>query len=621
MRQAKRHLLSNQEAYSHRFFTLSAFTLLLLSGCSLSDKIPGKQKLESFIGGTEEKAPISVGDLTVPIGMNYLKVESIGLATALNNSGSTPPVGVHRSILVDEMQTHEVENPNQLLKSPNTSLVLARGYLPPGVQKGDRFDVEIRLPAHSNTSSLRDGWLLRSRMREIAVVNQSVHTGHVAALSDGPILVRSIFRGNQDKTNELTGLVLGGGVSQMDRPLGLVVKSSHSSVRTSTRISASINRRFLQYNQKLHVGVASSKRDNYIELAVHSSYRNNVSRYMNVIRSIVVGEHSMSQHSRMELLLPKLLEPTSAAEAALQLEAIGKEAISILEQGLESEDPEVQFYAAESLAYLDVPAAAPILTRLAETHIAFRWHALTALAGMDHVSALDGITELMESNSAETRYGAFTALWKRNPGSPLVSGTHFPGFTYHHISSTASPMVHVSMANRPELVVFGEGITITPHDFIYAGKEILIKNNGDGKLQISCFKPGEKDRFAITSTQLQDVVRGISTVGGGYSEVVDCLQAARKQNVINARILIGVRPRPVWSYNRAVENESESADPAGFSVANPIPEMFFNRLGESETTTQQRNNTRLNSDARSESIPEPADPSYFDQAKSWIPGF
>jgi len=246
--------------------------------------------------------------------------------------------------------------------------------------------------------------------------------------------------------------------------------------------------------------------------------------------------------------------------------------------------------------------------------MAFRWHALTALAGMDHVSALDGITELMESDSAETRYGAFTALWKRNPGSPLVSGMHYPGFTYHHVASTALPMIHVSMANRAEIVVFGNGITLTPKQLIYAGKQILIKNEGAGKLQISCFTAGKPDRFATTTTNLEDVVRGIAKVGGGYSEIVDCLQAARNQNAINARILIGVRPRPVWSYNRDAANSSD------ITVSNPMPEMFFNRLGESESTTQDRNSQRIQTNNDSD-VRSRTDSNLWEKTKSWLPTF
>mgnify|MGYP001167840619 FL=1 len=605
--------------------TLAYASLLLIltisSGCSLTDRIPGSKQLKELIpGGEEEKsADLTVGDLTVPNGMNYLKVESIGLVNGLTNTGSTPPSGMHRQMLIDEMQTHDVENPNALLSSPRTSLVLLRGYLPPGVRKGDPFDVEVRVPTHSKTESLRDGYLLRSRMRELAVLNQNVRTGHVAALSEGSVLEHSLFRGQDDNTNNRSGIVLGGGVSHMDRPLGLLVKTKFSSIRTATRIASAINRRFLQYTDDNSKGVATAKSDNYVELVVHDSYRHNVSRYMNVIRSIVVGESDIASHERKELLLAKLLEPTTAAEAAMQLEAIGAESIPTLRQGLSSEDPEVQFYAAESLAYLDEPDAAPALSQLASQHIAFRWHAMTALAGMDHVNALDAITELLNAESAETRVGAFRALWTRNPDSPLVNGRTFNDFHFHQVDSTAYSLVHIAMSKRPEMVAFGKDIQVTPTDHVFAGKEIIIKNKGDGQLQISRFSPNRPDRFATCTTHLADVIRAIAEVDGNYSDVVDMLQTLKKTNAINARVLIGARPRPIWSFNRD-SNSEPSGEAGNYEVSNPIPEMYFDRLAETEAEAVKRNHSRVESDSSTERDESPEPDGFMDKVKSAIPG-
>ena len=86
-----------------------------------------------------------VRDVSNSTGLQSQKVESIALVTQLAGTGSDPPAGQQRQTLIDEMQTHDVRNPNQLLASPNTSLVLVRGFLPPGVQKGDRIDVEVRV--------------------------------------------------------------------------------------------------------------------------------------------------------------------------------------------------------------------------------------------------------------------------------------------------------------------------------------------------------------------------------------------------------------------------------------------------------------------------------------------
>ncbi len=601
---------------------------VLFTGCSLTEHIPGSKKLKGLIPGIDDQQQksLTVGDLTVPKGMNYLKVESIGLVTGLNNTGSKPPTGAQRQMLIDEMQTHNVENPNATLASPRTSLVLLRGYLPPGVRKGDPFDIEVRVPTHSQTTSLRDGNLLRSRMRELAIHNYNVRTGHVAALSEGSVLVHSLFRGEADNTNTRSGVILGGGTSQMERPLGLVIKSNYSSIRTATRIASAINRRFLQYTDDNSKGIASAKSDNYIELGVHESYRHNVSRYINVIRSIVVGESDIASHERKELLLAKLLEPTTAAAAAMDLEAIGPESITTLRQGLSSEDAEVRFYAAESLAYLDEPDAAPVLSRLAAENIAFRWHAMTALAGMDHVNALDAITELLNAESAQTRVGAFRALWTRSPNSPLVKGRNYGDFSFHQVESSAYPMVHIAMSKRPEVVAFGADIHITltqpvftPADLSLANKKITVKSKGNGELQISKFEVGKQDRFASSTTRLADLIRAISEVGGTYSDVVDLLQSLRKTDAINARVLVGARPRPVWNYNRG-SDAAEGDQQAWFDITSPLPDLYVDRLFETEAETVKRNNTRADAVSSGSSASDSYSTGFFDRVTSIIPG-
>jgi len=92
------------------------------------------------------------------------------------------------------------------------------------------------------------------------------------------------------------------------------------------------------------------------------------------------------------------------------------------------------------------------------------------------------------------------------------------------------------------------------------------------------------------------------------------LQSARTQNAINARILIGVRPRPVWSYNRDTANSTD------ITVSNPMPEMFFNRLGESESTTQNRNSQRVQT-ANNPDVRPQTDSSLWEKTKSWLPSF
>ena len=156
---------------SHKSFmyriTAGLVTAVLLthaSGCNLPIPFTDDKQLEDIIPGSgdDEKKRHRIDELTVPVGLNFMKVESVALVTNLEGTGSEPPTGLQRNLLTDDMKTHSVENTNELLASPNTSLVLVRSYLPPGVQKGDPIDVEVLTPSHSKTTSLRSGWLLKT---------------------------------------------------------------------------------------------------------------------------------------------------------------------------------------------------------------------------------------------------------------------------------------------------------------------------------------------------------------------------------------------------------------------------------------------------------------------------
>ena len=295
---------------------------LALCGCSSPLGVRSQSPEPTDDPAVTESGAQLVGELTVPLGLNYLEIEGIGLVTGLADTGSDPPPSPLRDSLLNDMKTYEVAQPNGLLASPTTSLVLVRGFLPPGVQKGDRFDIELQVPARSETSSLNEGWLMKTRLREMRILGSEMHTGRITGLAKGPVIVDAVFKGSEDPFYETHGRVLGGGVALTDRPMGLVVRGEHKSVKTSALIANSINQRFHVFDRGQSKGVATAKRDNLIELVVEPRYRRNVGRFMAVIQSIAVDESGPDRIHRAELLQRMLLEPTTSAKAALQLEAL-----------------------------------------------------------------------------------------------------------------------------------------------------------------------------------------------------------------------------------------------------------------------------------------------------------
>ena len=144
-----------------------------------------------------------VGDYAGPWGMNPQRIERAALVTGLPGTGSDPPPNSQRQSLLADMQARGVVEPNKLLGSTSTSLVWVRGYLPPGVRKGDRFDIHVEVPPDNETTSLAGGWLMETRLSEMAVLGNRVRDGHVLGVAEGPLLVDPVSNGTLDSVSRL----------------------------------------------------------------------------------------------------------------------------------------------------------------------------------------------------------------------------------------------------------------------------------------------------------------------------------------------------------------------------------------------------------------------------------
>ena len=596
-----------------RRLTWLALILASAGGCSAPlflAQSPDVNEFEKLV--EEESATKFVGDLAAFWGDRWLKVEGVALVTQLNGTGSDPPPSPLLEQLKKEMQTHEVRGSRQALASQDTAMVMVGGYIPPGAQKGDTIDLKVSVPPRSRTESLRGGWVMPARMRQVMIIDRSLHSGDVAAIGQGELLVNALFETSDDEVDEQRGRVIGGGVVMQPRRFGLGIFEEHSSVRTSSMIGAAINERFHHLDRGEQAGVAKPLRDNQVELALHHRYKQNFNRYKYVVLNIAVGETPAERATRLLQLDRMLHEPITAQRAAIRLEAIGQDAIPILRKGAASADPEIRFYAAESLAYLDEPAAAEPLYESARDERAFRWRAMTALAAMEHAGAQDALIKLLDSASAETRYGAFRALRVNDSSDPLVSGQVLgKSFGYHTIGSKADPVIHFSKSNRPEIVVFGDAQHIDPPAFLFAGKDIMIKAVDREKLKVSAFQPSKETESVFCAPTVDDLIHAIVDLGGGYQEVLTAIQAAKKGGYLDARVEVGALPSSTRSYDReAKADESDSR----YHVTNQIPAMFEDRL-DKEASDQPADDLL---DTPNIEAPERTDEGWFARMKSWF---
>jgi flagellar basal body P-ring protein FlgI len=517
-----------------------------------------------------------IGDLASTFGTHSARVHGVGLVTGLRGTGSDPVPSPQRSVLLAEMQRRGVEHPGRVLRSRDTSLVVLRGTLPPGVQEGDRFDIEVWTLPRSQTTSLRSGQVLSSRLKEMAVLaDHRVHEGHVWAVCQGPVMVDPAASGDQDRPLLTRGRILGGGVALKSRPLALVLKPDHQNVLNSARVEKAVNRRFHRFDKGLQAGMATAKTDELVELRVHPRYQNNIDRYLQVVRAIPLRERPAEQQQRLAELRGRLLSPPTAAVAAVELEAVGNEAVDILLEGIRSADPEVRFYSAESLAYLDRHEAAAPLGQAALTQPAFRVFALTALSVLDDYAARDQLQQLLSAASAETRYGAFRALWAMRANDPIVMGEELDGqFSYHVLNTSGPPMIHVTRSRRPEIVLFGKDQQLLAPLMVKAGNEVLVKSTPNGEIAVSRYAVDQPDQRRVVSRDVDDVIRAIVEVGGTYPDVVQALQEAKAAMALSSRFVVDALPRAGRLYTREGTNGPLASERRPPQSGSPLPNLF-----------------------------------------------
>jgi hypothetical protein len=380
-------------------------------------------------------------------------------------------------------------------------------------------------------------------------------------LAEGAILVDPSASGEKDAALAVQGRVLSGGVATKSRSLGLILDHKHQSIRTSQLVAKAINERYHTYIDGHRMGVATPKTDEFIELALHPRYKDNVGRYMRVVRSIAVYEKLSGRLERLHLLEDQLHDPVTAETAALRLEAVGSaDAIEILKRGAAAEDPEVRFYAAEALAYLDVTEAVAPLGKAAVDEPAFRTAALAALAAMDDGAAAEALGDMLAVKSAETRYGAFRALSIMAPDDARVRGENLGGkFTYHTLNVMGDPMIHVTSSHHPEIVLFG-----TDHEFrlplvLDAGPRILVNGMSGSQITVSRFSPDEPTQQRVVSTRVDEVIRAVVDLGGHYPDVVQMLQQAKNAGALPSRFRVNALPEGGRSIDREEAKTAEES--------------------------------------------------------------
>ncbi len=476
-------------------------------------------------------------------GLRGEKIEGIALVTQLKSTGSAAKPGEIRRRLERELERLKLDvDAADLIKSKDSEIVLCRSFLPPGVRKGDRIDLEIRALRDTEATSLENGFAIHTRLHDTAKLGNTVKEGHLKAIGIGRVLTNATFGNGKDDLGKLRGVILGGGRANVDRELSLLMRKSSASIRTATQISSALNRRFTISTGGGLKNVAEAKTDKLVALKIPDQYRHSVGRYAQVVSNLAFAEDAQALVNRLDLLENQMSDPVSAGLAAVRLEGIGRQATPTLIRSLQNRQLPIRFYAAQALAYLGKDDGVSVLREAAIAEPAFRWQALTALASLDNGQSEQTLVGLLSESDDETRCGAFRALRLQNPRHPAVQSQWLADD--HHLSiidNDSKPLLHFARRERAEILIFNDSQTFSDK-FLYVESGLTVKSNGDGTVSVASYQADNTAKM-VCSDRVSDVFQAIAQTGHGYATLLRLSRQAMKEGTLNSKFAIDAMPK------------------------------------------------------------------------------
>jgi hypothetical protein len=551
---------------------LAPACLLALVGCLGMDKQTARPQ-----AGDEPAKPdgvATVGSRTEIANVEPVQISGVGLVINLPGTGSNAPPGDFR-VEMERILRAKKFNAKELLDDPNrtTSLVLVTALIPAGAKERDPITVQVSLPPNSKTTSLKGGYLAVSELSTFETsdnVRRSLETAGLAtaprqasnglikgdlwARCEGPLVVGKTGNATadgpaSDGPDHKVAQVWDGGLLLKSRPYFFLLSGQDQRPVVSMQIANRINEVFqpVTVGSKPIAEAKPVKPGSVVLVTVPPAYRHNHYRFLLVSRQVPIetGPDVTGLRKRLET---ELLDPKTAITAAVKLEAIGPDAVPSLKLGLQSESPWVKFAAAESLAYLGRTDGAEMLGTIAERHAGLRYHALKALAALDDAVSTQKLQELMAHPDSQLRYGAFAALRIADPQNDAVRGERVKDTPYHlHRVALNSPgLIHLSTANRAEIVVFGDGAKLTNGFTLPIAGDMTVSVDERG-LEATVSRVVEtKDGARLAKLNcrpdLVSILQKLAELGGGYAEAIEFVKRAEQAKVLVASVMTDATP-------------------------------------------------------------------------------
>jgi hypothetical protein len=512
-------------------------------------------------------------------GTDPFPISGYGLVTHLQGTGGSRVPTPVRAFMAKELARHDfggfgsgLASPEQVLDSRDVAIVRVDGLIPPGARAGSDwftwFDVQVSIPPDSDATSLAHGQLYQCDLK-INGANPSEPGGGMVmpkAQAAGAVFINPTYALDstldtpEARLSRKTGIILAGARALEDRPLILRLRAPGR--RLARAIEQRIIERFadvLDEDLRPATGsdtasnkkVADARDEGLVDVYVPKAYAGDWEHFAGVARHLYMrgNDPVFAAQQARKLADAAVLKDAKLADISFAWEGLGKPALYAIGPLLGSDKPEVQYAAARAAAYLDDPAAVPVLLTIADTPgNPFRVNAVQTLAHLPPTPRTDRLCrKLLDSDEALVRIEAYKLLCAHQDSSVYtrwIKDGQREVFALDLVRSTAPPMVYASRQGLPRLAIFGSLTQLeTPLVFSTLDNRLTISSDPQGQ-SVTVFYRGigmRKPVTVYTTPSLPELVarlagdtsEGASGLHFGYADVVAILQGLIDQQRVS----------------------------------------------------------------------------------------
>lgn len=497
-------------------------------------------------------------------GMAAMRVSGYGLVVGLGRNGSTDcPKRIFDRLVQDiEKQFRSGPTlvgstritPGQLIRDPDTAVVMVRGDIMPGTTTGTHFDVAVSAIPGTDARSLRGGRLYTCELDySVATSPDRVrHSGRTLALAAGPVFLNPFAFDDDAATtsNPLEGYTIGGGVVTQDRRVRLVLtEPSYSrAVQVERRINA-------KYPGQAKVADAISP--SFIKIRIPKESHGDTEHFLLLLRHLFLPQRPGFVADRCRELATEIVRPDAPHGAiALCLEGIGPAALPTLGSLYSHHRDYVSFHAAAAGLRLEDHVAVEVMAlHAADPDSPFRFQAVRALGRASKMgTAATPLRRLLDDEDPRVRVAAYEELARRHDMSLQTTTVGGDNFLLEVVQTSRRPMIYAKRSGERRIVVFGTELNcITP----------VFYMSVDGALTINAADPNDTKLTLVRKSPLsgsvsppipcsRDVLDMIELIGGepeehngtvtglglDYGSIVHVLHTLCNDNVINADFIL-----------------------------------------------------------------------------------